>query len=73
MRRGGPSLASFDHDLGDGEDAISFVRWLIEKDLDSDGSLIPRDFRFWVHSQNPVGKANIEGLLNSYLDFKKQS
>jgi len=26
-----------------------------------------KDFDFYVHSQNPVGKANIEGLLNGYL------
>lgn len=31
----------------------------------------PADFAFFVHSQNPVGKANIEGLLNNYLEFKK--
>ena len=27
----------------------------------------PEDFKFNVHSANPIGKANIEGILNNYL------
>lgn len=28
------------------------------------------DFDYYVHSQNPIGKANIEGLINGYLKAK---
>jgi hypothetical protein len=63
---GCPSFISFDHDLGGDDTAMVFVHWLINYDLDHPG-FIPDDFSFEVHSQNPIGKANIEGLLNSYL------
>ena len=29
----------------------------------------PNTINYWVHSQNPVGKKNIESLLENYLDF----
>lgn len=48
-----------------------FAKWLVDQDLD--GSLtIPEDFTWYTHSSNPVGKANIDGLLTSYLKAKKQ-
>ena len=43
--------------------------WIVERDLDGQ-ILIPEDFTFFVHSSNPVGKANIEGLLTSYFRSK---
>lgn len=66
-----PSLISFDHDLGveAGEDGHEFAKWLVHKDLDISG-FIPADFEFRVHSANPVGIANIEGLLRQYLGFR---
>jgi len=63
--RGLPDFVSFDHDLGDGKDGIAVARWIIERDLD-DGSL-PDGFGYEVHSANPVGRANISGLMESYL------
>jgi hypothetical protein len=69
--RGMPSFVSFDHDLGlnaDGSLAPSghdFAKWLIEEDLS--GRRLPDEFEFVVHSANPVGKKNIEGLLRGYL------
>jgi hypothetical protein len=66
---GCPKFISFDHDLGGDDTAMAFVHWLINYDLDHPG-FIPGDFSFDVHSQNPIGKANIEGLLNSYLRSK---
>jgi hypothetical protein len=33
---------------------------------------IPDDFQFYVHSRNPVGRANIEGLLNNYLEHNNE-
>lgn len=63
---GCPSFISFDHDLGENDTAMLFIHTLINHDLDHPG-FIPADFSFEVHSQNPIGKQNIEGLLNSYL------
>lgn len=66
-----PSYISFDHDLGGDDTAIVVVNWMIERDLDSNGEFIPKDFEFNVHSANPVGAANITSKLNSYLNFRK--
>ncbi len=70
---GCPDYISFDHDLGDigtktGKDVAN---WIVEKDQDSEGNFIPDDFDFNVHSANPVGLKNIEGLLKQYLSFRK--
>ncbi|MDR6503911.1 hypothetical protein J2785_007104 [Burkholderia ambifaria] len=64
---GCPKLVSFDHDLGGDDTAMVVVRWLIERDLDQGGQFIPPEFRFQVHSANPVGRENIAGLLGGYL------
>jgi len=66
-RYGCPDHISFDHDLGEDDDAMKIVKWLVEMDIDMGGEFIPEFFEFNVHSANPVGKANIEGYLNSYL------
>jgi hypothetical protein len=71
---GCPSFISFDHDLGvvDGhlDTAMIFVDWLIKYDLDQDGSVIPKDFMFNVHSMDPIGVDNIQTKLDNYLKFK---
>lgn len=59
---------SFDHDLGDKTPTgMDIAHWLINQDMDYPG-ILPHGFTFYVHSQNPVGKANIESLLNAYLN-----
>ncbi len=75
QENGMPNFISFDHDLGleiDGTIAKSgydFAKWLVELSLD--GLLnFSADFSFNVHSANPVGKHNIEAILNNYLYFK---
>ena len=72
--RGAPSVISFDHDLGEEEDGYSFAKWLVEKDLNALENhrdfLLP-DFRFQVHSANPIGAENIEKLLNNWLKYKR--
>lgn len=46
-----------------------FAKWLIS--MDQDGHLeIPENFSWSIHSSNPVGAANINGILTSYLKFK---
>ena len=66
-----PSFISFDHDLGDqvptGHDV---AKWIIEQTLD-DKYKLPQDFSFHVHSANPPGVANINGILNSFLNHMK--
>ena len=67
---GCPKYISFDHDLGSDKSGYDIAKWIISKDLDSEIE-IPHGFRFDVHSANPVGKKNIESLLNNYLQFKQ--
>lgn len=66
-RYGCPAYISFDHDLGDKQPTgKDLADWLVEKDLDEPGFL-PTNFTFAVHSMNPIGAKNIEGLLTQYL------
>lgn len=74
LNRGFPSFVSFDHDLGHEKyTGYELAKQLIENDIISGdkesrrGYKFPENFGFFVHSQNPIGKANIEGLLNGYF------
>lgn len=67
---GCPDFISFDHDLGGDDTAMVVVNWMIEKDLDDGGKFIPPSFQFYVHSQNSVGRENIQNKLDSYLKFR---
>lgn len=68
---GWPNMISFDHDLGNQEPTgMDFAKWLVNLDLD--GILMPEDFQFHVHSANPTGAANIQGLLDNYMATKKE-
>lgn len=62
LTNGMPDFISFDHDLGLGKTGFDCAKWLVEFCLDNQ-VLVPG---FFVHSQNPVGKENIEGLLNNF-------
>lgn len=67
-----PDFISFDHDLGEDEPTgFDIVKEFIEMDLDND--IIPKNFAWYTHSQNPIGKQNIDGMLNNYLDMKFRS
>lgn len=64
---GMPYFVSFDHDLGEMEPtghaiAVELVSMAMDGEI-----TFSDEFKFYVHSQNPVGKANIEGYLNGYL------
>ena len=53
------------------ETGYDFAKWLIEQD--QNGTIeIPEDFGWQIHSANPIGKKNIEGILDSYLRFRKE-
>lgn len=64
-----PDYISFDHDLGTDETGYDFAKWLVNSDIEN-MYIFPDGFSFNVHSANPIGKRNIESLLNSYLKFK---
>jgi len=72
IRNGCPSYISFDHDLGADDTAMDIVKFMVEMDLDMNGEFIPGDFKFNIHSANPVGKANLLGYLKSYLKQKEK-
>ena len=72
---GVPSYMSLDHDLGlksngKKDDVMDFLHALIEGELDGELTF-PDDFAYVVHSQNPVGLKNIQGLLDSYLKHRQ--
>jgi len=71
IRNGCPVFISWDHDLGGDDTSLRVVKWMIEMDLDMEKEFIPENFKFFVHSANPVGKANIEGYLNAYLKSRE--
>lgn len=67
-----PEFISFDHDLGEesiinGEEKSGYdcTKWLIDYCITNKLNLPA----YFCHSMNPVGKANICGLLNSYAMF----
>ena len=79
--KGLPDAICFDHDLADisynpNKGQTMFVyhdktgydcaKWLVEYCLDNDLKLPPYN----IQSANPVGKANIDGILKSYNKFK---
>lgn len=68
---GCPDFISFDHDLGGEDTAMAVIHWMIDMDIESEFNFIPNDFSFYVHSQNPIGVKNIQGLMNGYLEFRK--
>ena len=68
--RGFPDFISFDHDLGDEQPTgYDIAKYLVE--LDMDNAVIPDNFSFYVHSQNPIGAKNIQSYLDSYLRIKE--
>ncbi len=69
---GCPSFISFDNDLQRNLEGIDLAKWLIEQDLDNPG-FIPKDFQFFVHSQNSVAASRLVSLLDQYLSSRYQS
>jgi hypothetical protein len=73
---GPPNFISFDHDLGEKEPTgYDIAKKLVAGDLGELGGTefergLPTDFSFYVHSQNPIGAANIRTLLVNYLTFR---
>jgi hypothetical protein len=76
---GMPNFISFDHDLGwhlDGnrshdDTAMQVVDW-IAKEWFMNRLDIPADFSYHVHSQNPVGVANIKRAMENLLKYARK-
>ena len=65
-----PNFVSFDHDLGLGKNGLDCARLLIDHDVLHHNKW---NVEYYVHSQNPIGKKNIEGLLESWKKFKENN
>lgn len=61
-----PKHINFDHDLGGDDTSMKFLQWL-ENELIDRSLVLPKDFTYSVHSQNPIGKKNIEGKMEMYI------
>lgn len=59
-QRGLPTVMSLDHDLGESETVMEFLRWLADVAYDRGPP------GFLVHSANPVGRDNIVAYLDSW-------
>jgi hypothetical protein len=57
-----PNAICFDHDLGDGPSGMDAAKWLTEYCLDTNAKLPAWN----IQSANPIGKLNIQALLNSF-------
>ena len=68
-QHGLPAVISFDHDLDDSLSGMDCAKWLVDYCLNN-GKLLPK---YAVHSANPPGAENIEGLFKSFenLTVKK--
>lgn len=72
-RHGIPSRISFDHDLGEQQGQLlptgmDIAKAMVEGVLDGRYTL-PDGFSYQVHSANPVGRANIIGLMDGLLRY----
>ena len=65
-RKGRPDFISFDHDLGEDLSGYDCAKYLVEYCLEHQLPL--PDYQ--VHSKNPVGKENIERLLENFKNFE---
>ena len=71
-KNGLPQFMSFDNDLGEDEnknilpDGYAIAKWLVYE-----SGINLSNFKFNVHSANPVAKKQIESLLNNYIKFIK--
>jgi len=81
IEKGIPDVISFDHDLADEhydsqkpndeymeKTGFHCAKWLINYCMDNKKD-IPIDV--FIHSMNPVGKANIQSLFDTYKKYKR--
>jgi hypothetical protein len=68
--RGHPKYISFDHDLGGDDTSIKFINWLTDELIDKRLTM-PHNFSYYVHSQNPVGRSNIDSKIDQLIQYFK--
>lgn len=64
-----PVEIMFDHDLGGDDTSMRFIRWLVDAlyvNVDYVFKL-PSGFTYSVHSQNPIGSANIKAYMDNII------
>jgi hypothetical protein len=59
------SEISFDHDLGDVDTTIPILEYLEELAFNN----VKFDIDFYIHSMNPIGRKNIQRIINSIHRF----
>lgn len=69
---GFPEFMQLDHDLGPGENAYQIITELTDLILDG-VYIVPENFSFHVHSQNPIGAANLTHRINNLLKYLKEN
>lgn len=62
-----PKEMSLDHDLGTEKTGYDFIKEFVDFMLDNN---ITENVELYVHSQNPIGKKNIETYWKSYNQNK---
>lgn len=63
-----PAMISFDHDLGLAETGYDVAKWIVEQILDEKFDF-PVSFSYTIHSANPVGRKNIESLMDNFTKY----
>ena len=58
-----PKIITFDHDLGTEETGYDAVKWLANYCIEH-RKMIPECH---IHSSNPVGRANIQSIIDSFI------
>lgn len=71
QERGLPEFVSFDHDLGDTENDVEksgyeFAKYLVQYMMENN---IKGEFKYQVHSANPIGAENISAYLKNWFKF----
>ncbi len=66
---GFPAYVSFDNELGEiGCEGRDFAKWLIEEDIEN--GTMPDNFAWYAHTQNPIARDAIDGILSAYMRHK---
>ena len=69
-RLGMPAHVDYDHDLGGDDTAMRFVNWLVDRVVDRGATV--GDMTWAVHSSNPVGRDNIDGLMRNITRHSRE-
>lgn len=72
--KGWPNQIHLDHDLGEGEDGSDVMKWMYGYVMDKveEGESVP-DMKFFIHSQNPIGRKSMEGYIQDIDRYLKMS